>query len=64
MNHNGDIKKVFQLIDAAVEAGADIIKFQTFKANEMILPDTKSTNNHIKNNKSQNKLFNSLELKN
>ena len=29
VNHNGDIKLAFQLIDAAKEAGADIVKFQT-----------------------------------
>jgi sialic acid synthase SpsE len=30
VNHNGDIKIAFQLIDAAKEAGADYVKFQTF----------------------------------
>lgn len=29
INHNGDIKKAKQLIDAASDCGADIIKFQT-----------------------------------
>ena len=29
VNHNGSIKTAFDLVDAAVEAGADIIKFQT-----------------------------------
>ena len=29
VNHNGDLQKAFQLIDAASEAGADIVKFQT-----------------------------------
>ncbi len=28
-NHNGDMKLAYQLIDAAKEAGADIVKFQT-----------------------------------
>lgn len=65
VNHNGEIEKAFKLIDAAVEAGADIIKFQTFKAHEMILPKTKSPEYQIKNvkvNKSQFELLNSLEL--
>ena len=31
VNHNGDINKALSLIDAAYYAGADIIKFQTFK---------------------------------
>lgn len=30
VNHNGDIKLAYKLIDAAKEAGADYVKFQTF----------------------------------
>src|SRR3990167_3109274 len=32
VNHNGQADLAFQLVDAAVKAGADVIKFQTFKA--------------------------------
>jgi len=32
VNHNGCLKTAKKLIDAAAEAGADIVKFQTFKA--------------------------------
>lgn len=32
VNHNGDLKLAKQLIDAAVIAGADLVKFQTFNA--------------------------------
>ena len=35
VNHNGDIDLAYQLVDAAVEAGADIVKFQTFNANQL-----------------------------
>ena len=31
VNHNGDIQNAFKLIDVAVDAGADYVKFQTFK---------------------------------
>ena len=32
VNHNGDIELAKSLIDVAAEAGADYVKFQTFKA--------------------------------
>lgn len=32
VNHNGDLELAQKLIDAAVDAGADAVKFQTFKA--------------------------------
>lgn len=40
VNHNGDIKLAKQLIDVAVEAGADAVKFQTFKADLLVTKDT------------------------
>lgn len=36
VNHNGSIEMAKELIDVAAEAGADIIKFQTFKAEKVI----------------------------
>jgi len=36
VNHNGDRKLAFQLVDAAIQAGADAVKFQTFKAEELV----------------------------
>jgi N,N'-diacetyllegionaminate synthase len=35
VNHNGDIQLARQLVDAAAAAGANIVKFQTFKANQL-----------------------------
>ena len=35
VNHNGDIELAKHLIDAAANAGADIVKFQTFNADEL-----------------------------
>ena len=32
VNHNGDINLAKKLIDIAAKAGADAVKFQTFKA--------------------------------
>lgn len=36
VNHNGDLSLAKQLIDVAVSAGADIVKFQTFNANRQV----------------------------
>lgn len=35
VNHNGDIELAKQLIDAAAETGADLVKFQTFNAERL-----------------------------
>jgi len=39
VNHNGDMRLAHQLIDAAAEAGADAVKFQSFVTEEIITPD-------------------------
>lgn len=36
VNHNGDINIAKKLIDAAADAGADYVKFQTFKATKLV----------------------------
>ncbi|HEU5236133.1 MAG TPA: N-acetylneuraminate synthase [Pyrinomonadaceae bacterium] len=36
VNHNGDLEMARQLIDVAVEAGADAVKFQTFRAEAIV----------------------------
>lgn len=36
VNHNGSISRAIKLIEAAAEAGADIVKFQTFKAEKLV----------------------------
>lgn len=40
VNHNGDICLAKKLIDAAKQAGADAVKFQTFTAETLASPDT------------------------
>lgn len=37
VNHNGDMELAQHLIDVAVEAGADAVKFQSFKTEDLIL---------------------------
>ena len=41
VNHNGSIELAYKLIDVAVDAGADAIKFQTFTAKNLALRDAK-----------------------
>ena len=36
VNHNGSEELALKLIDAAVDAGADIVKFQTFKSESVV----------------------------
>jgi len=36
VNHNGSLKKALRLIDVAKKSGADAIKFQTFKAENIV----------------------------
>lgn len=36
VNHNGSLNLAFKLVDAAKAAGADCIKFQTFKAEKLV----------------------------
>ncbi len=38
VNHNGDIAMALRLCDAALAAGADAVKFQTFRAQDLVLP--------------------------
>ena len=35
VNHNGDLSIAKKLIDIAAKAGADVVKFQSFKANDL-----------------------------
>ncbi len=36
VNHNGSLDMALQLVDAAAGAGADVVKFQTFKAERVV----------------------------
>ena len=40
VNHNGDLNIAHRLIDAAVKAGADAVKFQSFMTEEIVTPAT------------------------
>lgn len=52
VNHNGSIEIAKRLVDGAVEAGVDAIKFQTFKA-EKLVTKSASKANYQKENTNQ-----------
>lgn len=66
VNHNGSMEIAKQLVDAAVEAGVDIIKFQTFKAEKLVSKTAKQAEYQKKNigggNDSQYEMLKKLEL--
>ena len=39
VNHNGDLETSLRLVDAASRCGADLVKFQTFTADQLVTPD-------------------------
>lgn len=36
VNHNGSLETALQMVDCAAEAGADAVKFQTFRADDLV----------------------------
>lgn len=53
VNHNGDLEKALKLIDVAADAGADYVKFQTFKAEKIVNPLAKKAAYQIQNTKGE-----------
>ena len=65
VNHNGDINLAKKLIDEAKNAGADSVKFQTFKADSLVTKKLKKANYQNLNDKrdeSQYSMLKRLEL--
>lgn len=65
VNHNGDINLAKQLIDAAADAKVDYVKFQTFKAENLVSKSAKKAEyqkTNTKNNDSQYSMLKALEL--
>lgn len=66
VNHNGSIEVAKKLVDAAAEAGADYVKFQTFKSANLVLKNARAANYQRKNMQenalSQYQMLKTLEL--
>lgn len=65
VNHNGSIDIASKLIDVAVEAGADAVKFQTFKADKVVTATAEKVKYQIENtgtDETQFEMLKKLEL--
>ncbi|MBU3658828.1 MAG: N-acetylneuraminate synthase [Flavobacteriales bacterium] len=66
VNHNGDFEKAKELIKVAADAGADIVKFQTFKAEKLVSSSAKKAEyqktNFSESDDSQFNMLKKLEL--
>ena len=65
VNHNGSIKKAFELVDAAKKAKADAIKFQTWKTENVVIKNSLKApyQNKFNKNDTQYEMLKKLELK-
>ena len=59
INHDGDINTAKQMVDIAVEAKADYVKFQSFKAEKLVTPDA-LTSSYIDEGSHENETFSDL----
>ncbi|WP_339215281.1 N-acetylneuraminate synthase [Solibacillus sp. FSL W8-0372] len=61
VNHNGSSDMAKQLVDIAKEAGADAVKFQTFKAENLVTKNAKQADYQIENLKESTSQFHMLK---
>ena len=64
VNHNGSMKRAFQMVDIAKKVGADAIKFQSFMAEKLATKNAPTTKYQKQNTKmlSQIAMLRKLEL--
>ncbi len=65
VNHNGSLETALKMVDAAVDAGVDIIKFQTFKTESIVTKSAKKAeyqNNNDSRSKTQYEMLKQLEF--
>jgi N-acetylneuraminate synthase len=66
VNHNGSLDLAHRLVDLAIEAGADAVKFQTFRADELASADAPKADYQKRQTseaESQRNMLRRLELK-
>jgi N,N'-diacetyllegionaminate synthase len=65
VNHNGDLRLAKKLIEAAADAGADYVKFQTFQADKVVTKTAMKAEYQVQNtgnNESQLDMIRKLQL--
>ena len=65
VNHNGDAELALRLVEAAADAGADLVKFQTFRADRMVTRHAGRADYQVANcgrDESQHALLSRLEM--
>jgi N-acetylneuraminate synthase len=65
VNHNGKLDLALALVDAGADAGADVVKFQTFRANQLTTASAKQADYQTRNTgveSSQLDMLKALEL--
>ncbi|WP_436344046.1 N-acetylneuraminate synthase family protein [Natronorubrum sp. FCH18a] len=60
-NHNGDLKTAKELIDVAADAGADAVKFQTFRAENLYIEKSGEVE-YIEDDRSIYEIIESMEM--
>lgn len=61
VNHNGSLEMAKQLVDAARDAGVDAVKFQTFKAENLVTKNAKQADYQVENLKESSSQFDMLK---
>ncbi len=61
VNHNGSLENAFKLIDKAVEACVDVVKFQTFKTEAIVTKTAEKASYQNKNDNSTNSQYEMLK---
>lgn len=61
VNHNGSVELAKQTIDSAIEAGADAVKFQTFKTEKLVSKNAKQADYQVVNTGKKESQFDMLK---
>lgn len=60
-NHNGDLGTAKELIEVAADAGVDAVKFQTFRAEDLYVPDNSEVE-YLSDDRSVYEIIESMEI--